>query len=61
MLYRFQPPIQRAAAAEMRAVLEWWTGRSLKHTSTFGVRIYHRDSMLINRLPALNSSGPTSR
>ena len=43
-------PVQRAVAAELRAVLEWWTGRSLKHTSTFGVRIYHRDSMLINHV-----------
>merc|ERR1711879_459309 len=35
---------------EMRAVLEWWTGMLLHHMATFGVRIYRRDSMLINHL-----------
>ena len=34
----------------MQDILEWWTGRRLVHTSTFGVRIYHRDSMLINHV-----------
>ena len=42
--------VRRALVSEMRDVLEWWTGRSLVHTSTFGVRIYHRGSMLINHV-----------
>merc|ERR1712039_435506 len=36
--------------SEMRDVLEWWTGTSLSHMKTFGVRIYRRGSMLINHL-----------
>jgi prolyl 4-hydroxylase len=36
--------------SEMRQVLQWWTQQELKHTQTFGVRIYHRDSMLINHV-----------
>jgi len=35
---------------EMLHVAQWWTQRLLKHTSTFGVRIYKRDSMLINHV-----------
>lgn len=33
---------------EMRQVLQWWTGMPLRHTSTFGVRIYKRGSMLVD-------------
>merc|ERR1711988_1930931 len=43
-------PVQRAVANEMQEILEWWTGRELTHTSTFGVRIYHRGSMLIDHV-----------
>ena len=35
---------------EMKRVLEWWSGIDLYHTSTFGARIYHNDSMLINHV-----------
>lgn len=35
---------------EMQSVLQWWTQRRLKHTSTFGIRIYKRDSMLVNHV-----------
>jgi len=36
---------------EMRRVLMWWTGgRPLEETATFGIRIYHRNSMLINHV-----------
>lgn len=35
---------------EMKTVLQWWTMRSLVHTSTFGARIYHNESMLINHV-----------
>lgn len=42
--------IYKAIYSELQAMLEWWTGTRLKHTSTFGVRIYHRDSMLINHV-----------
>jgi len=42
--------IQRAAAEEMQDIMQWWTGRKLQHTATFGVRIYHRGSMLIDHV-----------
>jgi prolyl 4-hydroxylase len=35
---------------EMREILQWWCKMKLRHTSTFGLRIYRRDSMLINHL-----------
>lgn len=41
----FQPLVQ-----EMKQVLEWWTNQTLQHTTTFGLRIYRRGSMLINHL-----------
>ncbi|CAK0890050.1 unnamed protein product, partial [Prorocentrum cordatum] len=42
--------IQRRVHAEMREYLEWWTNMSLTPTSTFGIRIYHRGSMLIDHV-----------
>lgn len=44
------PAIRAQVVDEMQQVLQWWTNQSLKHTSTFGVRIYHRGSMLINHV-----------
>jgi len=35
---------------EMHDVLQWWTNQSLRHTSTFGVRVYPREGMLINHV-----------
>jgi len=34
----------------MHPIMEWWTNMTLEHTSTFGVRIYKRHSMLINHV-----------
>lgn len=42
--------IQRQVHAEMKDYLEWWTDKPLNPTSTFGVRIYHRESMLIDHV-----------
>lgn len=39
--------VQSAVAADMQQVLQWWTRKKLKHTSTFGARVYRRGSMLI--------------
>lgn len=44
------PVIHGRIVREMRAILQWWTGMKLKHTSTFGVRIYRRGSCLINHV-----------
>lgn len=41
-------PVHLGVVREMRQVLQWWTGVKLRHTSTFGVRIYKRDSMLLD-------------
>eukprot|EP00927_Polykrikos_kofoidii_P062869 TRINITY_DN57667_c0_g1_i1.p1 TRINITY_DN57667_c0_g1~~TRINITY_DN57667_c0_g1_i1.p1 ORF type:complete len:310 (+),score=39.93 TRINITY_DN57667_c0_g1_i1:77-1006(+) len=35
---------------EVRAVLEWWTERELKIEAVYGVRVYHRGSMLLNHV-----------
>lgn len=39
-----------AVVAEMQRILEWWTAQPLVPTATFGLRIYHQDSMLINHV-----------
>merc|ERR1712217_411206 len=45
------PEILRAIKLEIRQILEWWTElKVIKHTTTFGVRIYRRGSMLINHV-----------
>lgn len=44
------PQMQRAVIDEMREVLQWWTQQNLKHTVTFGIRVYRRDAVLINHL-----------
>lgn len=40
----------RAVVDAMREIMQWWTQKHLKHTITFGARIYKRGSMLINHL-----------
>lgn len=35
---------------EMHDILEWWTGMPLTHTATYGVRTYHRGSVLIDHV-----------
>lgn len=35
---------------EMQAVLQWWSKMKLKHTATFGARVYRRGSMLVNHV-----------
>jgi len=42
--------IRRGVVAHMKQVLEWWTERPLEHTSTYGMRIYHREAMLLNHV-----------
>lgn len=44
------PEVRKQIVGEMRLILQWWTQMRLKHTDTFGVRIYHRHSMLINHV-----------
>ncbi|KAH8070712.1 RNA binding-protein [Aureococcus anophagefferens] len=40
------PETHGAVLREMREILQWWTGLRLKHTSTFGVRVYRRSSLI---------------
>merc|ERR1712113_1007308 len=44
------PDVHQALVREMRYVLEWWTQQDLKHTSSFGIRIYRREAMLLNHV-----------
>mmetsp|Transcript_115916 Transcript_115916/g.322770 ORF Transcript_115916/g.322770 Transcript_115916/m.322770 type:complete len:432 (+) Transcript_115916:57-1352(+) len=44
------PAVMQVIVNEMKQVLEWWTKMRLKHSTTFGIRIYRRDSMLVNHL-----------
>jgi hypothetical protein len=44
------PQVKAEIIEYMQPILEEWTQQRLKHTSTFGVRIYKRDSMLINHI-----------
>jgi hypothetical protein len=49
------PDIHRLIKVEMRDILQWWTKMLLKHTDTFGVRVYRRESMLINHVDRDNT------
>jgi len=49
------PAMHSIVVAEMRQVLQWWTGQPLKHTSTFGLREYKRGSMLINHVDRMDT------
>lgn len=49
------PAMHSIIVAEMRQVLQWWTGLRLKHTSTFGLREYKRGSMLINHVDRMDT------
>jgi len=42
--------IRAAVVTHLRDVLEWWTNRTLQHTSTYGMRIYRREAMLIDHV-----------
>ncbi|CAK0809959.1 unnamed protein product [Prorocentrum cordatum] len=44
------PAVYNGLVQEMKQVLEWWTNQTLQHTTTFGLRVYRRGSMLINHL-----------
>jgi len=35
---------------EMQVVMEWWADKPLRHTATYGIRVYRRDAMLINHV-----------
>ncbi len=44
------PNVKKSIIEQMQPILEAWTQQRLRHTSTFGIRIYRRDSMLINHV-----------
>ena len=39
------PDVRAELIKEMTNILQWWCDMRLRHTSTYGVRIYRRDSM----------------
>lgn len=47
--------IHSGIVKEMQQVLQWWTKMRLRHTSTFGVRVYRRDSMLIDHVDRMDT------
>lgn len=47
--------VHSALIREMRQILEWWTNLKLRHTSTFGVRVYRRGSTLINHVDRMDT------
>lgn len=49
------PHVHSALIREMRDILEWWTKTRLKHTATFGVRVYRRGSTLINHVDRMDT------
>lgn len=49
------PATHRAVVRELRDILQWWTGLRLKHTSTFGIRVYRRGSMLIDHVDRMDT------
>jgi len=51
----FFPDVHYTVVSEMRKVLQWWVGSRLKHTSTFGIRIYRRQAMLINHVDRMDT------
>lgn len=49
------PRTHATIVREMREILQWWTGLELVHTSTFGVRVYRRGSMLIDHVDRMDT------
>lgn len=43
-------PIKDVVMAETQRVLEWWTKKRLRHTSTYGARVYRRGAMFIDHV-----------
>lgn len=44
------PDMRAIIVKEMQMVMQWWTQMRVRHTSTYGIRIYRRGSMLINHV-----------
>jgi hypothetical protein len=49
------PNVRVLIVKEMQQVMQWWTQMRVRHTSTYGVRIYARDSMLINHVDRVDT------
>lgn len=49
------PQVHVGIQREMQEVLQWWTKTRLRHTATYGVRIYRRGSMLIDHLDRMDT------
>jgi len=49
------PNVRMVIIKEMQQVMQWWTQMRVRHTSTYGVRIYKRGSMLINHVDRVDT------
>jgi len=47
--------VRSRIVVEMRNIMQWWCRLQLRHTSTYGVRIYRRDSMLTNHVDIMET------
>ena len=51
--------LQRAISNAAKHLMEQWTGMRLSYSSVYGIRVYHRDSVLaphVDRLPLVSSA-----
>eukprot|EP00040_Diaphanoeca_grandis_P023058 m.124870 g.124870 ORF g.124870 m.124870 type:complete len:542 (+) comp29086_c0_seq6:334-1959(+) len=47
--------VRSQIVVEMRSILQWWCGLQLRHTSTYGLRIYRRGSVLTNHVDIMET------
>jgi len=38
--------VRELITSEMQHVVQWWTAQSLRHTATYGIRVYKREAVL---------------
>jgi len=49
------PDVKKYVIKEMKEVLQWWARARLKHTSTYGMRIYRRGSVLATHMDRMET------
>ena len=47
--------VRNQVSREMQDVMQWWTNQHLRHTATYGIRIYKRDAMLLNHVDRMET------
>lgn len=44
------PEVHQKVVKVVQQVIQWWANMRVRHTSTYGVRVYTRDAMLLNHV-----------